>query len=334
MLRRVRRPVALLAPLLVVSALASACGDATTVESGARVGSEAYTITGDVGSSPDVAWKSRMTVDDVESEVITAGDGAELAEDDQVLVNYWVGNGFTRSTTLDTHLKDQVPVTFAVGGEPAQPASPQPSETEIARYLLDAFVAEHVEAGDTVGTRKAVTVNSADVVGYGGGGFDIGNSDGLLLVVDIDAVVLEKPDGKTQPRSPKVPKINLSKKLPGSLDFSTTPQPDGKLHVYTLVEGSGEEVAKTDAVVVNYLGQVYDADEPFDASYPRDSTFLTRLGVGAVIKGWDKGLVGVTVGSRVVLEIPASQGYGKEGSGESIPGGSTLYFVIDVLAAG
>ena len=58
------------------------------------------------------------------------------------------------------------------------------------------------------------------------------------------------------------------------------------------------------------------------------------LGQGAVIKGWDDALAGVAVGSRVMLQIPPALGYGKEGSGEDIPGGATLYFLIDVLAAG
>jgi peptidylprolyl isomerase len=45
-------------------------------------------------------------------------------------------------------------------------------------------------------------------------------------------------------------------------------------------------------------------------------------------------LQGVKIGSRVMLVIPPGLGYGKQGSGPNIPGGSTLVFVIDVLAAG
>ena len=133
----------LLAPLLVVSSLAAACGDPQTVESGTLSGSDAFTVSGDVGSAPEVEWKGRMKAGEKpETDVVTTGDGAELAADETVLVNYWVGNGYTRSTALDTYTTVDLPAAFPVGGQPPQPASQEPSEAEIARYLLDAFVAD------------------------------------------------------------------------------------------------------------------------------------------------------------------------------------------------
>ena len=51
--------------------------------------------------------------------------------------------------------------------------------------------------------------------------------------------------------------------------------------------------------------------------------------------GWDKELVGKTVGSRVILSIPPADGYGKEGNKDAgIKGTDTLFFVVDILAAG
>jgi peptidylprolyl isomerase len=56
--------------------------------------------------------------------------------------------------------------------------------------------------------------------------------------------------------------------------------------------------------------------------------------VGQVIPGWDKGLVGQTVGSRVLLVIPPADGYGSAGSPQAnIKGTDTLVFVVDILAA-
>ena len=46
-----------------------------------------------------------------------------------------------------------------------------------------------------------------------------------------------------------------------------------------------------------------------------------------------RGLVGQTVGSRVLLVIPAEEGYGEQGSPPDIQGGDTLVFVVDILAA-
>ena len=69
----------------------------------------------------------------------------------------------------------------------------------------------------------------------------------------------------------------------------------------------------------------------FDASADHGSSFDTVIGEGQVIPGWDKGLVGQTVGSRNLLVIPPAQGYGAKGSPPAIGPKDTLVFVIDIL---
>ena len=328
------RPAALLVPLVLVSALTAGCGEGTSADSGALQRTDAFEISGEVGSSPELSWKGRMEAPDTEVETLTVGDGAEVEDGDEVLVNYYVGNGYTQQTTLDTNTDEQVPALFPVGGEVPQPTTAEPSSEQIARYLLDVFVADQVEAGDTIGTRKIVTGSSADIVGSAGTVLDVGNLDALVLVIDIESVVRTGPDGKPVKARPAwVPRIAFSDGAPSQLVFTGASGPDGTLKKQILYPGTGPEVADQDFIVVNYLGQVYDAKKPFDASYGREP-FPTILGQGAVIKGWDQALVGVPVGSRVMLQIPPGLGYGKAGQGEDIPGGSTLYFLIDVLAAG
>jgi peptidylprolyl isomerase len=331
--RASRRP-AVLVPLALAATLTAACGEQTTVISNAEPRTEAFEVSGEVGSAPEVTWSSRMTADDPETEVVVEGDGAALKEGEQVLVNYYVGNGFTRDTAFETYAEAQVPSLFPVGGEVPQPASAEPNPEAVARYLLDVFVSEQVEAGDTVGTRKVVTAGSADIVGAAGAALDIGNEDALAIVIDITGTVKDGPDGEPVKARPAwVPAVRFADGAPASLDFTGTPEPDGTLKKAILYPGEGPELAADDLIVVDYLGAVYDAEEPFDASYDGEP-FPTVLGQGAVIKGWDDALVGVPVGSRVMLQVPPRLGYGKEGSGENIPGDSTLYFLIDVLAAG
>jgi len=102
-----------------------------------------------------------------------------------------------------------------------------------------------------------------------------------------------------------------------------------KLAVTTLIKGTGAGVIAGQQVTVNYVGVSYKTGEEFDSSWKRQQTFDFQVGAGRVIKGWDEGLVGVTVGSRVQLDIPADLAYGDNAaSGPSGP----LRFVVDVLA--
>ncbi|MFE3830339.1 FKBP-type peptidyl-prolyl cis-trans isomerase [Streptomyces sp. NPDC059092] len=108
--------------------------------------------------------------------------------------------------------------------------------------------------------------------------------------------------------------------------------PPKKLTVDVLKEGDGAKVEKGDAVQVNYLGQAWNSAKPFDNSFDRKQPFDLTLGAGMVIKGWDQGLEGQKVGSRVELGIPPELGYGAQGQGDIKPN-STLVFVVDILKA-
>ena len=85
-------------------------------------------------------------------------------------------------------------------------------------------------------------------------------------------------------------------------------------------------------MITNYLGQIWGG-EVFDNSYDRGATSAFQIGVGKVVPGWDTALVGVPVGSRVMLSLPPADGYGPAGnSGAGITGTDTLVFVVDIVA--
>lgn len=94
--------------------------------------------------------------------------------------------------------------------------------------------------------------------------------------------------------------------------------------------GTGETVQEGDTVSVHYVGRLQNGQE-FDNSYNRGTPFTFTIGEGKVIKGWDQGVVGMKVGGKRVLIIPASLAYGDKGAGP-IPGGATLVFAIELLA--
>jgi peptidylprolyl isomerase len=108
------------------------------------------------------------------------------------------------------------------------------------------------------------------------------------------------------------------------------PAPDDLL-VEEIVVGTGEEAKAGQTAVVHYVGVGVSSGEQFDASWDRNEPFNFPLGAGYVIKGWDQGVVGMKVGGRRRLVIPAHLGYGQAGAGGVIAPGETLIFVVDLL---
>jgi peptidylprolyl isomerase len=102
------------------------------------------------------------------------------------------------------------------------------------------------------------------------------------------------------------------------------------LKVTPIIEGTGPGAQNGQTVTVNYVGATYKDGKEFDASWTRKQTLPVTLGSGGVIKGWDQGLVGAKVGSRIQLDIPAALAYG-DPAPAGYPSGA-LRFVIDVLA--
>ncbi len=116
------------------------------------------------------------------------------------------------------------------------------------------------------------------------------------------------------------------------LDFADTPEPGDELEVHVVSEGDGPALEVGQNLTADYFGAVYDAAEPFDESYS-SKPFSAAIGVGQLIPGWDQALPGIPLGSRVLLSIPSDLGYGDAGSPPAIPGGATLFFVLDLIDA-
>lgn len=93
--------------------------------------------------------------------------------------------------------------------------------------------------------------------------------------------------------------------------------------------GTGPEVKSGDTVVIHYTGTLTNGTK-FDSSVDRNEPFETQIGVGSVIEGWDKGVVGMKVGGKRKLIIPPSMGYGEQDMGK-IPPNSTLVFDVELL---
>jgi FKBP-type peptidyl-prolyl cis-trans isomerase FkpA len=102
------------------------------------------------------------------------------------------------------------------------------------------------------------------------------------------------------------------------------------LTVEDVTVGTGATAVAGDTVTVHYVGTFLDG-RLFDSSVARNQPFTFRLGVGAVIAGFDQGVTGMRVGGKRRLTIPPNLAYGSQGR-DTIPPNTTLRFEIDLLS--
>ncbi len=106
-----------------------------------------------------------------------------------------------------------------------------------------------------------------------------------------------------------------------------------KLEIKDIKVGKGPAAKDGDTVSVHYTGWLLDGTK-FDSSRDRNQPFSFTLGQGHVIKGWDKGVIGMKAGGKRQLVIPPDMAYGKRGSPPKIPPNAPLKFDIELLKIG
>jgi len=102
-----------------------------------------------------------------------------------------------------------------------------------------------------------------------------------------------------------------------------------ELQVIDIEVGEGKAAVKGALITTQYRGFLEDGTT-FDSSYDRGKPFQCVIGTGRVIKGWDQGLMGMKVGGKRKLLVPAHLGYGERSMGK-IPPNANLVFEIELL---
>lgn len=97
-----------------------------------------------------------------------------------------------------------------------------------------------------------------------------------------------------------------------------------------LTEGNGTKPQVGDSVQVTYVGTLTNG-EVFDSSFKRNRPFKFTVGIGQVIKGWDEGVLQMSIGEKAVLKITSDYGYGSNGAGNVIPPNADLIFEVQLL---
>ncbi|KAI8837568.1 hypothetical protein BC829DRAFT_365016 [Chytridium lagenaria] len=100
----------------------------------------------------------------------------------------------------------------------------------------------------------------------------------------------------------------------------------------TLREGNGKDFPKKgDKVTMHYTGTLTKNGNKFDSSVDRNEPFVTYIGVGHVIKGWDEGVPLMSLGEKAKLEMTYDYAYGERGYPPVIPAKSDLTFEVELI---
>lgn len=270
-------------------------------------------------AEPSVSFATPFAAKDTSTHVIEQGNGDDIKEGDNLLIEATVFKGDDGSKEGSTYT--QAPILIPVG-QTLKDSAPE---------LYDVLTTSKV------GTSFSYTTN---MVAGGDASSNASSSpspaaDGTATNVEVYTVKSKLPteaSGKETPKediNPALKSFTIGKDGKADLklvdDRGENPT---KLVSQDLITGDGEKVKKTDTVYVKYQGVRWEDGKAFDGNYDSDPASFNLQGV---LQGWTEGLAGKTVGSRVLLIVPEAQAYGKDAQ-NGAPSGP-LVFVVDILGA-
>ena len=272
-------------------------------------------VTGKFGADPVITIPNGNPAKTLIVQTVIAGNGPVVQAGDYVLFNVegkvWAGDRMVVDSYTDR----------------------QPQ----ALPLRSALPAWRNLAGQRVGSRVLMVVPPKD--GFGKQGDPQANvmaTDTLIFVFDLLGTMRTNThaEGTAVPYHPgaDMPRVSWGAHGP-DITVPSKAAPPQKLVSRLLIRGHGKPAENGQTVIAQYSGVVWSSGKVFDSSWRRGFPESFVLGAGQVLPGWEQGLGGVPVGSRVPLIIPPSLGYGAAGNPPDVGGKDTLVFVIDIIAA-
>ncbi len=163
---------------------------------------------------------------------------------------------------------------------------------------------------------------------------DIKDEAAFLAEMEAENAIKQKAMIANQARESEIAEmvaLRAKEYTRGSLDGKIQTTASGLKYIIH-EEGNGERPRPGQNVFANYFGALTNGT-PFDNSWKRGQLFNFPIGQGRVIKGWDEGFALLKPGAKATFFIPAELGYGKTGSGSSIPPDSELIFYVEFDSA-
>lgn len=272
-------------------------------------------VTGRFGSDPLITIPAGTPSSQLIVQTVIPGHGPVVQPDDYVLFNVegkvWAGDREVVDSYTDR----------------------QPQGLPLATGLL---AWRHL-AGQHVGSRVLMVVPPR--YGFGRKGdpqANIMSTDTLVFVFDLLGAMPQHghATGTAMPYRPGLGQPQVTEGSHGPVvSIPAKATPPSKLVRQVLIRGHGKPLQTGQTVVVQYTGVVWRTGKVFDSSWARGFPESFVLGSGQVLPGWETGLRGLPVGSRVLLILPPKLGYGQAGNPPDVGAHDTLVFVIDILAA-
>ena len=275
-------------------------------------------VAGAFGTTPVVKIPKLDANNKLTVKTVIQGTGAPVTKSDAMAANFvlYFWNGTSNSLKANTFTSNP---------------------TVIGGTMLPGL--ETALIGQKVGSRILAVIPPAD--GYGTAGnsqLGITGSTTLVFVIDVIKSYADTASAAGAAESNGGGTLPTVTAHTGSAPTIAVPssKPPAALVSKTLIKGSGPKVVKGQYVIAQYTGYIWRTKKVFDSSWSSGSPFGFIIGASPeqVITGWDTGLSGQTVGSRVMLVIPPKDGYGTTGASQAgITGTDTLVFVVDIIDA-
>ena len=313
-----RRPFAL---LVIVAALAAGCGsDQTTTETTpksttttlklASTDLDSVDLKVTDGAAPVLTFDKPFGLSETTSRDVTEGTGTAIADGLVATFDFVFVNGRDGKVITSSYESDPAQLTFS---------------STLMPGLVKGLAG--VKAGGSV----LIGIAPAD-----GPGADeasgLRDGDTLLFYADVTDVrePLKRATGTAVAPRAGLPTVVLADDGTPTITVpKATPPTD--LEAQPLIEGAGPVVEAGQTITVHYTGVLWKDGTVFDSSWESGSPATFGIGTGAVIPGWDEGLVGRKVGSQILLVVPPAKGYPEGSPDGKISATDTIVFVVDIL---
>lgn len=267
-------------------------------------------VEGSFGEIPTATFPTPLKATKTERKILLEGDGAPALPGGAVAVDFTLYNGETGELI----------------GQTSYDGSDLQTTTLSENTLVSGLIATLQCAN--AGSQIVSVIAPSDLLDPNGNTIgDLGENTSIVVIADLVSTSLARASGKSQPSPDGMPTVVLDANgVPGITVPKTAPPT--KLETAVLIKGDGPVVSAGASVTVHYTGVLWSDGTVFDSSWSRNTPATFSL--DGVVPGFAQAIEGQTVGSQILAVIPPELAYGDQDNG-TIPPGSTLVFVIDIL---